>query len=1351
MDLTGNINTLSRQVQSTLRKLNREKGYVITRFPASITGEGLLVLDATSITSGSQVPHIVKLLRTDLRREEQSHYLDAKQTNLADHIPTLIDVASEGSITALLYQIPNGHLNDIVPFDYLLKTDVGRATEYSREIANILKQWNYPSQLYLNQHTSLTYQLLRTLVNLGQEGLYGRWNILERTEELAPNLDKATSLIFEGTDSRLPNPIAYVYQSGLWRESHLTWAAGYLHGNLSTENIICDLRGANPMFIEWDLFEERALTLYDFANLELDLLLHYLPHSNLEEWMDWLEISTHLSHSIVPVGAIRGQWTRMALALIQPLREQIESISQSLSSDNREWFETSFWLATVAASLRLIRKRALKLTDRAVILLYGAHCLKRLLSRLHLTDLTSTSANVAFPRNPTNINWEAVGLISREAKTPKAKPFDIFLSYAHEDRDWVERIAQDLRAAGYTVFLDTASLRGGDEWISTITSSINTAPVFITLVSSAGNASIWVKREFLYAEGKKKLILPVQIQECVLPIYVLERQVIKMYKHYNDGLGKLLAAIPRSIKRTGSDTPVKTRRRLLEQAYLDRMLFKFSIWRDFYTPMAGTSERRSRVLDIVTPSAMNPLFQLLEERRQQLDIERPQHIYNVADITSEILARKRVVLLGEPGAGKSTTLWNLVAHLAAAAQMDEQVSLPLIVPLGGYIGNESIIEYISNYTAPQMGKLAPFLSELLQENRIMLMLDGLNEMPRLDYKQRVQKIAEFIYAHPQLPVVVSCRELDYTVDLRMDSIRIAPLDPIRIHAFLRSYLKDEGDDLFWKLIGERIRTRFWERFRQGGGNDYDFWLAKDEPAKLKPPWLGQDWQYWLRVRADPRSYMALARNPYMLFVLTQIYAQEHNLPSNRGQLFRLFIDVLITREQNRIDPGNWIDSSLQCLNLSKLAFALQQGGQQGTSVDYTTALTYLGSEALIRLAASENILEVGDRIRFSHQLLQEFFAALALDEERHASRQATDFWPGPQWWKPSGWEETSVIMAGLHVDDPDPVLDWISSANPELAARCIASAGIRVEESKRQSFTAKLLPRITDLAEEIGSRAAIGRAMGMIDSDPRPGVCSILDGIPVVEWCNVPSGPFIKGVGDESRVVDLYSYSISKYLVTNAQFQAFVVAGGYTQEWRHCWTNAGWLNKRDRLGPPQFISPFTISNHPRIGITWYEAVAFSRWLNERMLEKGLIPAGFEVRLPTEAEWEKAARGVDGRAYPWDNHFDWNKCNANNLDSTSTVGIFPDGASPFGVMDMIGNAWKWCLTKWSENPLLPENNSLEGETPRVYRGGSWGINNWRSEPWDVTKLHCGNRYWNEPEDRRPDAVSFFLVMGPEFGM
>lgn len=246
----------------------------------------------------------------------------------------------------------------------------------------------------------------------------------------------------------------------------------------------------------------------------------------------------------------------------------------------------------------------------------------------------------------------------------------------------------------------------------------------------------------------------------------------------------------------------------------------------------------------------------------------------------------------------------------------------------------------------------------------------------------------------------------------------------------------------------------------------------------------------------------------------------------------------------------------------------------------------------------------------------------------------------------------------------------------------------------------QLLTIMQDMRYPIEERAQAGNRLAEI-GDPRSGSGVREDGIPDLRWCEVPGNDkghsaVIIG-GDEeafqslpAHLFDTPTFFISKYPITHCQFQPFVADGVFANDqW--------WQQGDDREAYEQ---GFAYANHPRECVTWYAAMAYCRWLSAMV--------GYEVRLPTEAEWEKAARGEDRRFYPWGDEYISGYANLNEshhdglhfLDMTSAVGIYPpDSASPYGVMDMAGNVWEWTLSAF-------EADDTPGVDERVMRGGSW---------------------------------------------
>ncbi len=172
--------------------------------------------------------------------------------------------------------------------------------------------------------------------------------------------------------------------------------------------------------------------------------------------------------------------------------------------------------------------------------------------------------------------------------------------------------------------------------------------------------------------------------------------------------------------------------------------------------------------------------------------------------------------------------------------------------------------------------------------------------------------------------------------------------------------------------------------------------------------------------------------------------------------------------------------------------------------------------------------------------------------------------------------------------------------------------------------------------------------------------------------------------------VYLDEYAIGKYPVTNAEYAVFVQDSGHRAP-NH------WEGGRPPRGKER---------HPVVNVSWHDAVAYCRWLRQK--------TGQDWRLPTEAEWEKAARGTDGRIYPWGDDFDMMRCNTEEggAGDTTPVGAYsPHGDSPYGCADMAGNVWEWVADWYDEkyytsaparNPTGPSSGTF-----RVVRGGSWG--------------------------------------------
>ncbi|MFN8494026.1 MAG: SUMF1/EgtB/PvdO family nonheme iron enzyme [Caldilineaceae bacterium] len=223
------------------------------------------------------------------------------------------------------------------------------------------------------------------------------------------------------------------------------------------------------------------------------------------------------------------------------------------------------------------------------------------------------------------------------------------------------------------------------------------------------------------------------------------------------------------------------------------------------------------------------------------------------------------------------------------------------------------------------------------------------------------------------------------------------------------------------------------------------------------------------------------------------------------------------------------------------------------------------------------------------------------------------------------------------------------------------------------------------------------------------------------DWVTIPAGEFLMGSDkdkdkeasdDELPQHKLYlpEYRIARVPVTNLQYREFVKT-------MNCSAPGHWQNGQIPKGKEK---------HPVVYVSWHDAIAFCEWA--------------KVRLSTEAEWEKAARGTDGRIYPWGNEPpDKSRCNFNmDVADTTPVDKYLAGASFYDCLDMAGNVWEWTSTKWLSNYqdyASKVDNALSGAEGRVLRGGAW-INN-------QLNVRCASRSHLVP-DYGCDGVGFRVV-------
>jgi formylglycine-generating enzyme required for sulfatase activity/energy-coupling factor transporter ATP-binding protein EcfA2 len=729
-----------------------------------------------------------------------------------------------------------------------------------------------------------------------------------------------------------------------------------------------------------------------------------------------------------------------------------------------------------------------------------------------------------------------------------------------------------------------------------------------------------------------------------------------------------------------------------------------------------------------------------------------------------LAAAPALVVLGDPGAGKST----LLKVLALALARQEDGPLPILVPLNAYAAaleerEISLHDFLASYFATRQHRLSdlgPLFDAALQAGQAAVLLDGLDEVQaRRGFLVRL--VQDFAAEHIPEPgrdeepvpgnrLVVTSRIVGY---------REAPLAGPRWRTYtLVDFTRDEIERFAdrWTLAFE-VATH--------GGTE----PARRAAAEERDDLLAAIW-------ASP-GIERLAANPLLLTILALIKRQGVSLPRRRVELYELYLRTLINawnkaRSLDRRPVGPEMDYLETVQVLAPLGLWLREENPtaglvsrpalEGWLADYyreewAMAPGPARREAREFLRAvnrySNLLVERGqDQYGFLHLTFEEMLAAKGIAARAQLGPMGAVKTVLRHLDEPA-WHETILLAVGaLGVVAQQPlaagaVLCHLCEAELEgdRTGQNVVTAGEALLDVGEVGVGRKAAARITACLVETMQAAAVpartrreaGLVLGRLGWLPDD-----LDAL-----VEVPPGPFLYGSDNERREIP-YRYWMGKYPVTNRQFARFVGDGGYdrralwseegwawragaydtrAQEWLKDWLSQRPPEKRDR---PFWWNDAKWNNpvFPVVGISWFEAEAYCHWLNRQELPVD-APEGYVARLPTEEEWERAARGVDGRAYPWGDEFDFRRLSCAeawagkaDIDSfewlrnrpefarTTAVCTYPQGASPEGIWDAAGNAWEWTAS-WYE--AAREN--------RVVRGGSWNVNQ------GYARCACRGRY------------------------
>lgn len=785
-----------------------------------------------------------------------------------------------------------------------------------------------------------------------------------------------------------------------------------------------------------------------------------------------------------------------------------------------------------------------------------------------------------------------------------------------------------------------------------------------------------------------------------------------------------------------------------------------------YLDFRGLGQASQQPIRLPLEAVYVPLNGRIHRTPLPADQENPNQPPPIQPLLTLLQNNGGLIVLGVPGAGKTTWLKYLALQLARGygESLGLEDRLPLVLSLSAYATalaekdvplNQFLASFYQNlgFTLPLDG----LIQATLAEGKALLLLDGLDEVADPDLRHLLSnRLVDFFTIQKQLgnKFVITSRPAGYeAVRLLVDGLRectVTPLDIQQIERFVQQ----------WTAA-----------------------LAQQSPTEGAMETAVAQKERLLTLLAENKAVQELAATPLLLSILLLIQRQGVLLPQQRVALYDLYLRTLLhdwqkARSLDRPVAGQQsVEAILQIL--APLALWMHETSPQRSQVktgalkrQLITQFTNAGhptpehaaDQFMQTLLTATGLLETTgpDTVGFLHLTFQEYTAALALAQLGNTNQEPLQTTLQARLAQP-GWHEVVLLTLGIlalvayRPEMANALMHGLlDAAQPDKEAETILLLGEAAVMIGQETLTLELKTAVPQALHQTAStrnlpasqRVQAGVLLGQL-GDPRQAVTSVDS----MQFCYVPGGPFWLGRTDKAALYDGLTepYWLSLFPVTQAQFAQFVAAGGYVlsefwseaaavDRWRpgemQDWAQRGW-----RSGPFGYGRPFNLPNHPIVGITWYEAMAFTRWLTLRWQQQQLLPAGWQVQLPTEVAWEKAGRGglqipqqplilpvadalrdplptialtenpAPQRPYPGQTSLTPQDANVNDtaVATSSAVGCFPQ-ASPVGCQEMCGNVWEWTGSRFRPYPYQAEDGrealDVKLYDEMVLRGGAY---------------------------------------------